>query len=273
MKLVMAIVNYNSLSATKNMLLSANNLQIKPDIYVLDNGNTIDLSEKGKLGDYYTGLLQVVNLPKNYGYFGAVSTFLSMHKGLYFDWLFIANSDLVFIDPCVFNYLEDYTNGSNMDVGIYCPSIISAKTKIDQNPFLWNKPSKYYFYKYKASTSSYYLAKTYNRLSDIKTCLKKNMTNKRKTIKRAYEVFAPHGAFVGLNSIFFNRGGYIESRNFLYCEEEILGFICKRINLKVIYDARARVLHDEHIVTGSAYTKTKHAIRKKSFDILKEYIL
>jgi hypothetical protein len=161
-----------------------------------------------------------------------------------------------------------------MDVcGVYCPSVISNKTKLDQNPFLWNRPGKYYYYKYKFITSNYYLAKIYTLLAKVKSNMRMLMPSQGSIKKGPQEIFAPHGAFVGISRKFFEQDGYIENRNFLFYEEEILGFICDRINLKVIYDPRVKILHDEHLVSGTEYSREKYIIAMKSLSILKEYIV
>ncbi len=273
MNIIIAIVNYNSINATKRMLVSANILNIKPDIYILDNNSNTEIEVNFNPQEYYSGQSYYIRLKKNHGYFGAISVFLSMIEGTPFDWLFIANSDLTFNDPALFDYLGVCMRSTDGTVGIYCPSILSNRTKLDQNPFLWKKPGKYYYYKYRFLASNYYVSKAYAILSRVKSSIRRLKIQQDNINKKPKVIFAPHGAFIGINKEYFNQGGYLEYRNFLFNEEEILGFICDRINLKVIYDPRVEILHDEHVVTGSGYSKEKHANRVKSLNILKEYIL
>jgi len=273
MKIVILIVNYNSWQATKKMLTSANILNVKPDIYVLDNNSEIDPEINFNPKEYYKGNSYLFKLDQNYGYFGAVSEFLSRKQNLIFDWLFIANSDLIFNDSSLFDYLGECSEKWNGLVGAYCPAVISNRTRLDQNPFLETKPGLYYYYKYKAITFSFYLAKAHTALAMMKTKLKIFVaSSKRKTQPVPQAIFAAHGAFVGLSKVFFIKGGFIESRNFLFHEEEILGILCNGLDLKIIYDSRVKISHDEHLTTGVEYNRWKHRIRRHSLTILKEYI-
>lgn len=58
----------------------------------------------------------------------------------------------------------------------------------------------------------------------------------------------------------------------MYFEEEILGYICKRIGVITLYDPRVSVMHAEHISTGKTYSEWKHRARKKSLGVLKRYL-
>ena len=273
MKVVIFIVNYNSWEATKKMLVSANILNISPDIYVLDNNSEPYPGFSFNPKEYYKGSSCLIRLDRNYGYFGAVSEFLSKMQNLTFDWLFIANSDLIFNDTYLFDYLDECSKVWKGSIGVYCPAVISNRTKLDQNPFLKEKPTIFYYYKYKIITACYPIVKVYVELSKLKTNLKKlRITQANRTASSPQIIFAPHGAFVGLYKDFFSKGGFIEHRNFLFHEEEILGYICDKINLKVIYDPRVSIKHEEHVTTGSRYSRQKHNIRKYSLSILKEYM-
>lgn len=273
MKVVILTVNVNAWEATKRMLMSANSLDVYPDIYVLDNKSDVtpEFSFKPK-EYYYKGNSFLFKLDKRFGYFGAVSAFLSLKKDMFFDWLFISNNDLIFNDHYLFNYLKECSEMWQGSIGVYCPRIISTRTGLNQNPYLEKKPTLYYAYKYKLIASSYYIAKLYATMTRIKAEIKKIPRAKEGEIqKKPRPIFAPHGSFIGFNNDFFSRGGYIESRNFLYFEEEILGFICDRIGVKVLYDPRVQVQHDQHLTTGN-YNKWIHNIRSESLRVLEEYI-
>lgn len=272
--MLILIVNYNSWAATKRMLISANILRIKPNIYVLDNNSEIDTEEDAvDLKKLYRGNSYLIKLDRNYGYFGAVSEFLSRRKDLAFDWLFIANNDLIFNDSCLFDHLDECTRRWSDVVGAYCPAVISNRTMLDQNPFLRSKPGLAYYYKYKIITSSFYLAKMYALLARLKAKMRTLAAGrKRKVQAKPRTIFAAHGAFIGLSRLFFLRGGFIEHRNFLFHEEEILAIICDRIGLKIIYDPRVKILHYQHVTLGAAYTRFKHVTRKSSLNVFKQYL-
>ena len=268
MKIVILIVNYNSWDVVRSMLVSSNSLDILPEFYILDNNSNdppgFDIESVSS-----NAQITLVNFEYNYGYFGAAAEFLLRNPGIEFDWLFVANADLVFSDPCLFNYLEDFTR-PYQSVGVYCPSIISEVTGQDQNPFLSSKPSLYYYYKYKIIYSHFIISKAYALLFSLKSKVRRILLNTQ-TKKNVKSVFAPHGAFLGFSKHYFSNGGIIENRNFLFFEEEIVGFICEKIGLRVIYDPRVRIDHQEHIVTGSSLTIGKILIKKHSLSIVKEY--
>lgn len=272
MKIIVLIINYNSWDKTLAMLESGDALEVIPEFYVLDNNSDINpIPCIRTIREKYSDV-NIVNFATNFGYFGAVHEFLRVSPHLQFDWLFIANSDLLFSDPCVFNYLDDFL-AEAQGVGIYCPSVISAVTGRDQNPFLLKKPSRLYYYKYAIISSSFMLSKLYYSLFMLKSVLM--AVQHKRTVKQKCSryIFAPHGSFLGFSSTFFQKGGVIENRNFLFYEEEIAGFICDALGLVVVYDPRVQIFHEEHATTGSGLTKAKICIKKKSLSILKKYML
>lgn len=254
------------------MLESATNLDICPDIIVIDNCSDENLKINNLEKIYIRSKIRLIKLKCNYGYMGAVEQCVKDLNLELYDWIFIANPDLIFIDSDVFNYLNNFSENRHDRIGIYCPAVLTKNEKKNQNPYLRLKPKKFYYYKYRLITFSYLLAYAYELLSQkvVTINLKRN---KIRNIREPIRIFAAHGSFFGLSNDFFKNGGFIESRNFLYFEEEIYGYICQKLELDVIYDPRTSVLHNEHTATGKKYNFLKHQIRKDSLSIFREYIL
>ena len=135
MKIIVLIVNYNSWDKTLAMIESSELLEVKPKIYILDNNSNVDKIKSINDIKVNHSNVTIVNFTYNYGYFGAIHEFLRLNIDLQFDWIFIANPDLIFSDPYLFNNLGDIFP-EKQDIGIYCPSIFSITTGENQNPFL-----------------------------------------------------------------------------------------------------------------------------------------
>ena len=274
MKILLLIIHYNNIKSTLDTLSSIRNLNRVPEIHLIDNApNDFDTLDHDKIKGILTERFKIINHDKNYGYFGAVAKHLSNIKHTSYDWIFISNNDMIYHDKYLFDYVDTAKKMWNNRIGVYCPAIVTKSMGINQNPYLKKCPNKFFYYKLKLLLSNYIAANFYEKLAAKLSYYfkaKYTQTNDNNCLK---QIFAPHGSFLGISKEFFTMGGYIEYQNFLYFEEEILGLICSKIGLKVIYDPRVSVMHCEHQTTGKKYSKSKHQIRKKSFQTFKRYYL
>lgn len=274
MNILLLIVHYNNLKSTLDTLFSIRNLNKIPEIHLIDNAsNKLNAFEYNEIKGIPGEKLKIDALDQNYGYFGAVAKHLSNIKHTSYDWIFISNNDMIYHDKHLFDYVDTVKKMWHNRIGVYCPAIVTKSMGVNQNPYLKNRPNKFFYYKLKLLLSNYIAANFYEKLAAKLSSFFKTrytQTNENNCLK---QIFAPHGSFLGISKEFFKMGGYIECQNFLYFEEEILGLICRRIGLNVIYDPRVSVMHCEHQTTGEKYSKLKHQIRKQSFQTFKRYFL
>lgn len=274
LKLLLLIVDYNGFDHTVAMVESILRINIIPEIHIIDNGS---LSEeqfrRHAFPEALKHKIQIFPLAENHGYFGAVAEHLKRIDPSDYDWIFISNNDIVFNDCQIFDRLDQIASASQFSVGVYCPKVLSGNTKENLNPYLKYEPSKHYYLKSKVVLSSYWLASIYEMLSELyHVILHKHFIHRIEESTVPEPIFAPHGAFIGLSRAFFAEGGYVESDNFLYFEEEILGYICKKVGVRVLYDPRVSVTHAGHASTGKKYSEWKHTTRKQSLGVFKRYL-
>lgn len=261
MNICLVIITFNSNNALNNCLESLkkyNNI----DIVIVDNYPKSDVMES--LSDTVLNNLTYYHPKKNLGYSGGFKYGLDRLDKKY-DFIIQSNADMVFTEINFFEKMMESKKINNL--GVYCPKILSTSSGANQNPYLVKEPSKLWKLKF-------FLINNSDLLFNINTYLssKKNIPKKKKSNfnHRFNKIFAPHGSFICYSSNFFKKGAGIESRNFLYYEEEILGFECKDKNINVIYDNDNVIHHQEHTSTTNIDLRSKRLYKKQSFDILTE---
>ena len=261
MNICLVIITFNSNDALNNCLESLkkyNNI----DIVIVDNypeSNAIEsLSEK------FLNNLTYHHPKKNLGYSGGFKYGLERLDKEY-DFIVQSNADMVFTEIDFFEKMMDSKKINKL--GVYCPKILSTSSWANQNPYLLKEPSKLWKLKF-------FLINNFDLFFRINTYLssKKNIPKKKKSnfTNRFNKIFAPHGSFICYSSNFFAKGAGVESRNFLYYEEEILGYECKEKNIDVIYDSENVIHHKEHTSTTNIDLRSKRLYKKQSFNILRE---
>lgn len=270
MEILLLIVNYKTYSELEVMLQSMSNITTPIRTIVLDNQSNSD-SLIFELESKYQ--VQVIRYKENHGYVGAINEYIRTYNPQ-FDWLFISNSDIIFQDNNVFDIFVDTVEYNN-SIGMYAPSILDRKTNIELNPFRRSIFSKKEYMKLRILLSSYLLSRSYDYLYKIKNIIYKKLFKhnlfKHTNSKIPYSVFAVHGCFFGVKrEVIVSQG--IETNNFLYYEEEIFGFKCKRSGCIALHDPRVTLLHNSHASTGSKYTKITHNFRNESLRVLSGYL-
>ncbi len=87
-------------------------------------------------------------------------------------------------------------------------------------------------------------------------------------------IYAAHGSFIIFSRRFFEAGGKLDDRLFLFGEEIAVGETCRALGLPVIYDPRLSVLHNEHQSVGSGMSRRKYAYHRAAVQhVLSKYFL
>ncbi|WP_368914448.1 glycosyltransferase [Exiguobacterium acetylicum] len=268
--ILMILINYNNHSEVIEYCEKVYS-QIRKNytitIKIVDNSSNIEERKAlvNSLKDYES--IKIYSDNDNLGYFKAANYAYekSISEKEHYDWFIISNTDIDYKENDFFEQLiSKYPLGYP---GIIAPSIISLKSKRDQNPYAIKRFSKKRLVFYKNLYKSDFLTKIASIVLRIRNKKIKG-DNVTKTIVDN-EIYAPHGAFVILNNHYFDVGGDLRYDSFLFCEEIYLGEISKEIGTKIKYDNSLIVIHDEHSSTSLV---KKNKMLKYSRESI-EYIL
>lgn len=202
--------------------------------------------------------VSVFTAGKNLGYFGAAQWTLSRYletKELP-TWMIVSNTDMFFCDR---NLLSDlFLLDDDNETGVIAPSIISARTGLDQNPHMIIKPSRSKVLLRKYLLKNYTVYRTALWLYALKQFIKTKIEDREPIDKLARKaVYAAHGSFIILSARYFSKGGTLHYRPFLFGEEYFIAERAKSLGLKIVYEPKLVVFHDEHRTTGQSLNRTK----------------
>lgn len=265
-------VNYKDEPATIDLLTSLKYAEgaSRVDVIVADNGS--GPKSLAKLRDV-TSLYPNVDLVEsnaNRGYFGAAKFafdhYLSSGHSLP-DWVIVCNHDVIVEDKQFFMKLF---SRDSCAVGIIAPRIQVLADGADQNPFMRRRPGRLRWASLRLIYSNYAFTAIWHSLSRLKrlcnNLLKRVFCYDGVRQELREEIYAPHGAFMIFSKRFFDAGGYLDDRLFLYWEEISVSEICRSLRLPVVYEPTLRILHKEHQSVGDSITKFSYDCYKKSFD-------
>jgi len=188
---------------------------------------------------------------ENLGYFGGARRGLSLYLQEHSlpDWVIVSNVDLVIVDLEFLHKLAALPSRSNL--GAVAPSIRSALTGKDQNPYLRVRPSAARMHAYKWLFQSRLVLNIYELAAaafhwarSVPGKLRASSHKFRRSLPES--IYAPHGSFLILSKNYFARGGNLEFPGFLFGEEIYIAESMRRLGLGVWYDPSLEVLHDEH---------------------------
>jgi GT2 family glycosyltransferase len=99
---------------------------------------------------------------------------------------------------------------------------------------------------------------------------------KRRFIRRAPQsqaprpIYAPHGSIVFVRGVFFERGGTLGYRGFMFGEEIHLGEQVRRLGLRVLFAPSVEVVHRGGSTTGREDAARRREWHRVSADVLWE---
>lgn len=197
--------------------------------------------------------VEVLVSDKNLGYLGAAN----YAKSYYFskfgipDLFILSNSDLTFVHRDAVLKIKNLE--SDFELG--GPAIASADTHYALNPFMIKRisKSKIRFLIFIYSIYLFYLV--YQLLSVFK---RKIFGRKQEETKgRDDNIYAIHGSLMIMSRTFFQKGGHLDFKSFLYGEEIFLAELAHKGRMRVRYFPEIKVIHKEHTTTG-LYKSQKH---------------
>lgn len=188
----------------------------------------------------------------NVGYFPAaheaLKKYIEMHRSVP-KCVVVSNPDIVLSEEASFGRLSFLCDQPG--VGVLAPRIVSLLDKIEQNPYMSERPSLWKLRVLRAIFDNTYSGMVYEKVSALKRRIRFALQGKRKKAPgSAKDIYAPHGAMVVFSRKFFERGGHLKHRAALFGEEIFVAEQCRRLGLRVRYDPATVVFHDEHSSTG-----------------------
>jgi len=280
-KALVITVNYRGAADTLRLLESLRRLKgfSEIDVTVVDNFSTDGSPSAIRAAMSSLENVQLLESTMNRGYFGAAKwalrEYLGSRKSLP-DWVIVCNNDIVIQDGDFFSKLFEHDPTA---VGALAPEIRSERTRLDQNPFLKERPDKKKLLKLRIWFSNYYLMLFKTALSaPVRLAREKFrvlISSQQGTSPQLalHSIYSPHGAFVIFSRRYFELGGEIDDGLLLYVEEFSVAEICRRLALSVLHDTRLRVYHREHGSTHSQLTKSTYKRKREALHyVISKYL-
>jgi GT2 family glycosyltransferase len=243
-------VKYGSDAETSRYLASLRRLHAQQSsLQVLVVDNTVVPGPAQPLTDSNVTL---VRAKENFGYFGGarhgLSIFLQEHPMP--DWVIVSNVDLVIEDSQFLNKLAALPPRPRM--GVVAPSIRSALTGKDQNPFMLNRPPAWRMHAYKWMYRSWLTLNAYEVASAMihkALSLVRRRTTAGLERNSGAQIYAPHGSFLIFSREYFRAGGSLDFPCFLFGEEVYLAESLRQCRLEAVYEPSLQIIHQEHTST------------------------
>jgi GT2 family glycosyltransferase len=271
LKALVIAVHYGAPQPTLELLRSLSRLERFSELYVMIVENKSGEGSGEALQNAISGLsnCELFELTANAGYFGAAKAGLDEfleRQGMLPDWLIVCNHDVLIGDS---DFVAKLFAQDPMAVGVIAPRIQVLPSRVDQNPFMINRPGWLRWAQLRLINSFYGAATVWDWLFRQKLAAKTSwlaLRGKSASISNGgrQPIYAPHGAFMIFSRRYFEAGGYLDGNLFLYGEEISVAEICRSLGLAVIYEPSLCVVHNEHASTGKRITRFTYECQKKA---------
>lgn len=240
-------VKYGSGAETTRYVESLRKLHGQQNLNVLVVDNTVDAASPAPPAE---SNLTFVRSEKNLGYFGAARSGLSIYLREHPlpDWVIVSNVDLVIADSQFLDKLAALR--ARPRLGMVAPSIRSALTGRDQNPFMRTRPSAARMQAYKWMYRNWLVLNAYELGSilfhKVRSAIRRPRASTSLREDLGGPIYAPHGAFLIFSRKYFRAGGNLDFPCFLFGEEVYLAETVRKLGLDVVYEPSLAVIHQEH---------------------------
>jgi len=265
-------VNYKSAVVTRAYVESLATLDAVEQCEIAVVDNAADAESRANLSATATrfpGRLHLFHLEENRFYWpGAAYAIERLYPTpeQMPDWLIVSNNDIAIADRGFVGKLLAYDPER---FGVIAPSILSAETGKDQNPFLRKELGALERLKWRSYYSHYLVARSLLGLHRLWSFARERMRGRANggpgAGAREEVIYAPHGACIIFSKAYFRRGGYLDTNFSLYGEEITVAEIARRIGVPVVYCPRLQVLHQEHAATGRRLTRELYRMEREAY--------
>ena len=181
----------------------------------------------------------------------------------------VANTDIEFEK----SFFTDLVQVSLPEgVCVLAPDIITKKG-LHQNPHKRYRPSRLEIYAYTLIFHSLFLTVFFENLQNVIRRLSQWKPSFRSGAKKRenadYEIiYSPHGSCFLMYRNYFERGGTLDFKGFMYGEEIYVAEQARRLNVKIAWVPRLKITHDRKKTTGIVKASQKKQWRQESARIL-----
>ena len=257
-------VNYNSHKETINYIKSLSKLDKFNYLDIIIADNSSNMTHYNEIFHFVKNNafnnIDLYKMERNLSYFGAARFIIDnkIAKEFRYEFIIVSNNDILVED----NNFVDKIFSNIRKADILAPKIISLENQTNQNPFqkskinLKNKLFHIFYY------SSFFVAQ-------IIILVRKLFFNKyigMNSDDKEMPIYAAHGSFLIFSNSFFDKGGYIDNKFFLYAEENTLAEIVLKINGMILYVPDIVVYHESKGTIDKRLTKEKYLIQKKAHE-------
>lgn len=258
-------VQYGNIEDTKALVesVAASRHTGALEMMIVDNGRVHDETALESIRKRAPFPVHIIRPEKNLYYWGGAARALALvskANNHSYKWTIICNNDVVVENSEFFSRLR------LLDVNRYplvAPVIIDSETGRDQNPLLGTPPGTLKRLKWRVHDLHYLVAVS---MLAINRLLGRLLVQRQpqQSDEKEQKIYAPHGAFVILSSMFFERGGKLDTTLPLYAEELSLAATAERLQLPVWHRLDLEVLHRAHSTLGTGITRAKYEMEREA---------
>jgi GT2 family glycosyltransferase len=272
-RILVLVVHYRSSGAILEMFHSFGWLNGNNDVelVVVDNASGSEELTKIRRAIVEFSNARLLESPTNHGYFGAArfafDHYLEQGNTLP-DWVIVCNHDILIEDKEFFSKL--FCQDSRI-AGIIAPRIEAMPGRVDQNPFMRERPSPLRWAQLRFVSSNYCVAAVWDWLWRQKSQLRAWLAARRSDSLldgnakcESISIYAAHGCFFIFSRRYFEAGGFLDGNLFLYGEEISVAEICRSLGLPVVYEPSLCVVHKEHQSTGKVLSRFTYECQKRA---------
>jgi len=195
------------------------------------------------------------------------------------EWIAVMNTDLTLADD-FFDRLRATARELPEDVGLVGPDV-RLPDGTPQNPFLRARLSPQRIRQSRALFSNSFTGGFWQATHRLRTAIKQRLKQYRRPPSRGINdeptefpkwerIYAPHGSFMLLNRRYFELGGSLECRSFMYGEEIHLAERCRRLRLSAVWIPLLNVRHDAKTSTKLAGSARRGRWLHQSYQVIWE---
>lgn len=257
--IVFALVHYRNTTAVRSAVARVRALQVPTD-WVVD----VIVADNSSDAPRDIGATTVSD-GTNRGYLGgaalAFDHWAATH-GHAPDWFVLFNPDA---EPRADALLALAGVAIADDVAIVAPGVLLGGVT-PQNPFMATRPSRARMRMYTIAFRSALLT----RILDVMLDLKRRQARLATAVRAPQSIYAAHGSAVFIRSAFFERGGTLAYRGFMFGEEIHLAEQVRRLGMTVLFVPAVEVVHDGGSTTRRVDSTSRREWHRDSADILWE---